>query len=263
MLAIRAPLVVQRREGGEIHRVRTHIDLYMKLSSPAERCETLVVRGAITVPTEGKKGALADCQAVLIADDPSISQLLGDAENPAHTQWNERAEKLKQRWHGGGRVVRRVRGILHELHDIIAQSVEREDETALLDFFSIPKGRGRGQSSSAPAMMAELMGKPKPFRIEKRAGGFSILPRSDSGERPESLKIHVRCAYDVLTGNPFKRFSDYDFSFFNGKLSIEKQNVDCWPTDPNAMDIETRAPDFKIDVLGFDPNRDLIIEAQG
>lgn len=264
MLAIRAPLVVQRRQGREIVRVKTHIDLFLRLAGAAEKCQTLVVRGSITVPAEGKKAALADCQAVLIAEEPSISQLLGDAENPAHTQWNERAEKLKQRWHSGGRVLRRVRGILHELHDIVAERIEREDPTALVDFFSIPKFRPGGRSANTPATMPEVTATPKPFRIEKRAGGFSILPRSESSEeRPASLKIHVRCAYDVLTGNPFKRFSDYDFSFFNGKLLIEKENVDCWPTDPNGLDIETRAKDFKVDILGFDPNRDLIIEARG
>jgi hypothetical protein len=82
--------------------------------------------------------------------------------------------------------------------------------------------------------------------------------------QPDSfpLKIHVRCAYDVLNGNPFRRFSDDDFSFFKDRLKIEKQNADCWPTDPNRVDIEARSPDFRIEVTGFDVNRDLVVEAQ-
>jgi hypothetical protein len=72
----------------------------LKPSQAGERSQTLVVRGAITVPTEGKKAHLTDCHAAVVADDALISQLLGDAENPAHTQWNERAEKLRANWTG-------------------------------------------------------------------------------------------------------------------------------------------------------------------
>jgi hypothetical protein len=66
---------------------------------------------------------------------------------------------------------------------------------------------------------------------------------------------------DVLNGNPFRRFSDDDFSFYKNSLRIQKTNADCWPTDPNEIDVEARSSDFKIDILGFDPNRDLIVEA--
>jgi hypothetical protein len=76
------------------------------------------------------------------------------------------------------------------------------------------------------------------------------------------LKIHLRCAYDVLNGNPFRRFSDDDFSFYKEGLKIQKTNADCWPTDPNEIDVEARSAEFKVDIVGFDPNRDIIVEAQ-
>jgi hypothetical protein len=39
-------------------------------------------------------------------------------------------------------------------------------------------------------------------------------------------------------------------------------NADCRPTQGNEMDVIARGPEFKIEVSGFDPNRDLIVEAQ-
>lgn len=261
MLYIRAPLSTQSKADGLRE---THVDLFLRPSQPGERSQTLVVRGSITVPTEGKKAHLPDCHAALVADDPAISQLLGDAENPAHTQWNERAEKLRANWISPYATLRRVRAVLHELHAVVADRIERDDPLALLDFFSIPKQqpkeRGRTEKTAYPQNFPEP--RPKPFRIERRAGGFTLLPNSKVAPDEFPLKIRLRCAYDVLNGNPFRRFSDHDFSFYTAQLKIEKHNADCWPTDPNAVDIEARSSDFRIEVIGFDENRDLVVEAQ-
>jgi hypothetical protein len=105
MLSVRAPLSITPRGGRPI---TSHIDLFLKAANPGERAQTLVVRGAITVPTEGKRANLMETHAALEARDEAISRLLGDAENPAHTQWNERAERLRNGWQGGGMVLRRA-----------------------------------------------------------------------------------------------------------------------------------------------------------
>src|SRR5262249_54187954 len=104
--------------------------------------------------------------------------------------------------------------------------------------------------------------KPKTFKIHKRAGGFAIVPGPgiDAGALP--LKIKIRCAYDVLTGNPFKRYSDLDFSFFSAGLQISTEGAHCWPIEPNQIDVQAERLEFSVEVSGFDSNRDLIIEAQ-
>ena len=264
MLYIRAPLSVNlKAEKGRS--LKTHIDLFLRPSIPGERSQTLVVRGSITVPTEGKKARLPDCHAALVADDPVISQLLGDSENPAHTQWNERAERLRANWTGAHTVLRRIRAVLHEIHAVVADRIERDDPLALLDFFSIPRERAKTPALRGAAEATKDLPppRPKPFRIQRRSGGFTLLPNPKVQPDSFPLKIHLRCAYDVLNGNPFRRFSDDDFSFFKDRLKIERHNADCWPTDPNQIDIEARSPDFRIEVTGFDDNRDLVVEAQG
>jgi hypothetical protein len=262
MLMIRAPVTIKNKDG-QID--KTYVDLFLKNARPGEKTQTLVVRGAITVPTEGKRMTFADSHAALIADDEAISRMLGDAENPAHTQWNERAEKLRLGWQGGGLVLRRIRSVLREIHDLIVERIERNDPFALLDFFSIPKS---GQVT--PAHRVAIVKpqdfpppQPKAFRIEKRIGGFAILPGPGLQKEKLPTRIKVRCAYDVLSGNPFRRFSEYDFSFYSVALKIDKKNADYYRNEPNEIDIEIRDLDFKVDVVGFDPNRDLIIEAQG
>jgi hypothetical protein len=105
LIFVRAPLSI--KDKNNVNHT-TNIDLFFKKTHTGERGQTLVVRGAITVPTEGRRANFLDCHAALIALDEPISRLLGDAENPAHTQWNERAEKLRAGWHRGPIVLRRV-----------------------------------------------------------------------------------------------------------------------------------------------------------
>ena len=263
MLYCRAPLSMAPKVGAPL---QSHIDLFVKAAKPGEKAQTLVVRGAITVPTEGKRAALTETHAALEARDEAISRLLGDAENPAHTQWNERAEKLRNGWQGGSMVLRRTRAALHELHAVVFDRIDREDKDALVDFFSIPKATRDGKGSTAPGKPDRELPEPRvrPFRIERKAGGFSIVSNSAAEPQASPIKLHVCCAYDVLTGNPFTRYSEYDFSLFSNDLQMEKLNADCWPTDHNEFDLEARKPEFRVDITGFDQHRDIIVlvEAQ-
>lgn len=260
LLAVRAPLQVKPKGNGATN---TSIDLYLKNATPGERVQTLVVRGSITVPVEGKKIHCPDGHAALVATDDAISKLLGDAENPAHTQWNERAEKLRMGWDGGHMALRRVRAALPELYQLVAERIERDDPLALVDFFSIPKSDRAGTTRPVVGRPEDLPpSAPKPFRIEKRAGGFAILPNGELRPEQFPMELRIRCAYDVLAGNPYSRYSEYDFSFFGPPIDIARNNADCWPNQGNELDVLARGPEFKVEVLGFDPNRDLIIEAQ-
>jgi hypothetical protein len=252
LLSARLPLQVKPRGGIA---AKTFIDLFLKSATPGERVQTLVVRGSITVPTEGKKINLPDSHAALVATDELISKLLGDAENPAHTQWNERAEKLRIGWESGGLALRRVRAALPELYSLVAERVERDDPLALLEFFSIPKSKDAGAAPPTTGRPKDLPpSEPKPFRIEKRVGGFAILP--DGGAKPDQfpIQLHVRCAYDVLSGNPYQRYSEYDFSLYRHPIQISKINADCWQTTDNEMDVVAHKAEFKVEVSGFDTN---------
>jgi hypothetical protein len=70
---------------------------------------------------------------------------------------------------------------------------------------------------------------PKPFRIDKRRGGFAILPNGRMEADQFPMQMRVRCAYDILSGNPYKRYSEYDFSFYRHGLQVVKDNADWWP----------------------------------
>jgi hypothetical protein len=175
----------------------SHVDLFLKAANPGERAQTLVVRGAITVPTEGKRAALTDTHAALEARQETISRLLGDAENPAHTRWNERAERLRNGWQSGGMVLRRVRAALHELHAVVFDRLDREDTDALVDFFSIPKPTRGGKGATV------VSGQPRDPRAT-----FERVPRISEDASSNWAWRHyganrrqTRCP----DGNPFRQ----------------------------------------------------------
>ena len=154
---------------------------------------------------------------------------------------------------GGGIALRRVRAALPELYALVAERVERDDPLALLEFFSIPKSKDAGATPPTTGRPVDLPpAAAKPFRIEKRVGGFAILP--DGNTKPDQfpMQLHVRCAYDVLSGNPYKRYSEYDFSLYRHPIQITKVNADCWQTTDNEMDVVAQNADFKVEVSGFD-----------
>lgn len=260
LLMFRTPLLARAK--GEAA-AETYVDLFLQYA-PGQKASTLVVRGSITVPGEGRKMALPDAMAALLADQELISRLLGDAENPAHTSWNERAEKLRVGWEGGGALLRQVRRVLGDLYNVLAETIERDDPDALVDFFSIPKrdqgsvSRPNKPSAGPPEDLPPA--KPKPFQISRLQDGFVI--QAAKGLQKEDLpeKISVRVAYDILAGNPFNRFSDLDFNFF-GDIRIDRENVHCKITGANTLELEPSASDFRVGAYGFDPNRDLIVEA--
>ena len=141
-MAVRAPLQIKPR--GDIAET-TYIDLFLKNATPGERVQTLVVRGSITVPTEGKKINLPDSHAALVATDELISKLLGDAENPAHTQWNERAEKLRFGWEGGGSALRRDNIQEHHVALVAAAQIMMAGVPAFAEFRRDYEPRRRNQ----------------------------------------------------------------------------------------------------------------------
>lgn len=195
LLAIRAPIRIKPKEGRE---TVTHVDLFLKGATPGERTQTLVVRGSITVPTEGKKISLPDSHSALIATEDPISKLLGDAENPAHTQWNERAEKLRAGWEGGWSALRRVRAAVPELYALVAERIERDDPLAFLEFFSIPKSERAGETrptTGRPKDLPPLDAEAVPDRETQGRLCHSFEWQHEAGSIPDATTGSVRLRY--------------------------------------------------------------------
>jgi hypothetical protein len=88
--------------------------------------------------------------------------------------------------------LRRVRAVLHELHSVVFDRLDREDANALVDFFSIPKPTRRGNEGEIrpgkPSAPPDA--RPHPFRIERKIGASPscrILPSPPRSFPPDYI----------------------------------------------------------------------------
>ena len=70
-------------------------------------------------------------------------------------------------------------------------------------------------------------------------------------------------AYDVASGNPYKKYSPLDFKLGNRdaiSIALSKDTAMLKSCKENSMELEVSGAPFKINVTGFDFNRDLKVK---
>lgn len=271
LVQVRLPVTLTpRREGQRL----SWIDLFLQRATDDLPEYAVFVRGNMVVPGE-RRWAPAVGYAAMVADDNDIVQFLGDAENPAHTDWNERAEKLRAGWRGHANALRAVRHSLRNLHRLLVTEDRTPDHTALAAFFPRPGdsdspsalGTGppaAGLGNRAPDRPVQpIVRARRPWAIRPRKGGFSIVPGTRARECPYPYGIRILVAYDVPRGNPFKRYSLLDFDL-GTSVGITKSHagVTIKTEEDNSVEAVLMRPDFAIEFLGFDTERDLVVRVE-
>jgi hypothetical protein len=262
LIHIRAPVALRHRSRGEL---QSHFDLFL-LATDGEGY-ALVVRGAITLPLEAREFRSRRALGALIARDSAAVEFLGDAENPAHTKWNGKAEKLTANWTAASQRLREIRTSLNSIADLLVQAQEKVERNAFIDVLSVPGGdSGGSQDRQRRKVVIPPFVSPKPaqlrkFKIQERRGGFAIRGASGLSANDLPLEIQVTAGYDVLRGNPLKKHSPFDFDFLKNEISLEPTGALVTPITANSLRIVVRDLDFCLEASGFDTNRDLVVRA--
>lgn len=240
-------------------------DVFLQNPETPGESYSLFVRGALTIPGERRWFGNIAAYGAMVARGGSVADLLGDAENPAHTSWNATAEKLTRRWKGGDAAVRAVRHAPRQLQQLLGGKIEQKDPDALVDFFSLidenaePKARRR-RKSARPRPKVEP--RERSFLVHGREGGFSLVAGPGAQKWAYPCQIRIRCAYDIIGSDPFKRWSAFDFSLEKDEIALELENAEIAQRKGNSVRVNLTAPDFSLRASGFDVNRDLLVEAR-
>jgi hypothetical protein len=64
-------------------------------------------------------------------------------------------------------------------------------------------------------------------------------------------------AYEVRSGNPFKKYTPLDFEVSRDPIHVRAEGVKLMLCRENTIVIEVVRPDFNLTVNGFDTRRDL------
>jgi hypothetical protein len=93
-------------------------------------------------------------------------------------------------------------------------------------------------------------------------GGFSL--RGGPGLKAEDLplSLSVLTAYEIRSGNPFKKYNPCDYRLEESPIRIVNSGItDLRPT-AQRVDFIATTNDFHLEVSGFDLHRDLKLKVE-
>lgn len=206
-------------------------------------------------------------RAIVIIDDNKLSQLLGDSENPAHTEWQRNSKNFKGEYVDGDKVISFVTSSIQKLYAFLHTPAEGIEKNLLDEFFWVDiteekdTDDGRGDEdggTKTPDPDLDLDRKKKKISITNSKNGVVI----SNADGPINSQVKLRFAYKGARGNSFKRYSIYDFELDKAPIKTEFDNVNVKGLGGNILTFIPTETDFKVKVEGFDINRDLIVDVK-
>ena len=265
-IAIRIPVQIRRKK--DATRDRSFFDVYLQRTGQPRDGRPLFIREGLIIPDVRGRSA-PGVRSIVVAEHGGIATLLGDSENPAHTEWQSKSSNFKEKYLYGPSYLRFVCDSVANVVRRIANAPDEEDPSVLLDIFSLPtdgdsgnRGKGRskkdGGKDEPPPNETPPPPKPKPFSLHRIEDGFKITPVDTSAPHPKVLI--VTAAYDVRRGNPFQKWVVADFTFKS--LNCVARNARFERLEGNKAVVLVDGPDFEIAIHGFDTWRDLKVNVK-
>ena len=268
--AVRVPMRV--REKGKDPRL-TEFKIFLEEDRAADGRPVFVRDGILISDVRASRDA--GIRSLVIADDKPLSSLLGDAENPAHTQWQRESSNFRGKYDYGDACLRFVVQGVHEILARLRARDEEGDPWLLADVFFLddpagepkpsgrpqPDGQRKKETDDPPPPMPPT--NPKFYRVQSARGGFSLMPGTvPPPSLPQRLRLDV--AYDVRKGNPFFKYAADDFRLLQGSVRVEgkEQGLKLVKAEENSLHIELRDATFALSLTGFDTKRDLIVRVR-
>jgi len=222
---------------------------FLEKDSSLTRPENLFVRDGITISgiSSLDKGLV---RGVVIIHDIDLARMLGDSENPAHTEWQPDSRNFKGKYIDGKETLVFVKATLKKIYDQLQRPIEGIQKDLLIDFFSIPietqkqeekkpkdlAGKNdKGDEDSEEPEIPGLKGKKRPFIVEKIVSGLKIIKNPVAEELPETIKLKL--GYDVPRGNPVKSYQELDFDVAKAPIGIESSGVYFIKKEKNELGV--------------------------
>jgi hypothetical protein len=262
VVGFRVPVVVSPAQG-DPH--PSYFDAFFQRAPSLVRGDYHFIRQGITI-TEIKTPTQRGVRAMFVAKDPVLCGLLGDSENPAHTQWEERNRHFQDKYKDGVVLLRFLKQSLANIADFLIQAQEGIDTDLLSGLFFVELDQteksssasgtrdARGERPFAP-FAVDVHSNHEAFVLARCEGGFKISAKPSDGASPVSLEIEV--AYEVRRGDPFRKYSPLDFDLARAPFEVLTKGAHVQSQAGNRLQVIVAAPEFTVLVQGFDPHRDV------
>jgi hypothetical protein len=197
-------------------------------------------------------------------DRGPLATLLGDSENPSHTEWQATSRNFKDKYVYGGLAIDFVSNFAAEVLKRVHASSRELDRTLLLDLFADlgPEIAPETKKKRQPDKTKEVetppdlpVPKPPRYRIDQTENGFSI--RSSADSLPPGSELTIKAAYETVKGNPFKAYDRNDFELTDRDMRVEVSGADVLVREGNELKVRVSGAELEVRVSGFDVNRDV------
>ena len=257
-VAVRVPVWVDPQAGSP---VRSSFDVYMMREGTYDAGRPCFLRDGVII-SDVKGGRTRGLRSLVVVKRGPLATLLGDSENPAHTQWQKDSSHFRNRPGRDKKTIGFVVNSVASILRLITDSDSEEDETSLLDFFFLPPREGEvtKRRKDEPPPPPPPPPKPQPFRVTRVERGFTVT-RGDTTREPARV-LDVMVAYQTRRGNPFVQYDRADFVVDRPPIHLEQRGLEVLFRKDNRIQAAIREPDFSLTVTGFDGRRDLRIRVQ-
>jgi len=265
-LAFQVPLSFQCKGRKAIQ--KASFTVYLEKDETLDKAEDHFIRQGITIP-EVSSLKHKGIRAIVSISDPALSSFLGDAENPAHTEWERNSRKFKMKYIRGPSTLDFVKTSPREIVKILTRPPKGRDKNLLRHLFALgdntedPAGQGSRKTKGDESGQADgdiFVGVEGAayLRLSAIKGGFRLTRRPGTPKVPRHITVWM--AYEVRSGNPFKKYTTLDFDVGQAPVQIYPEGCRLLLAKQNAVQVEVLRGDFKLTVTGFDPHRDLRVK---
>lgn len=267
-VAVRVPVTVRSKRNGSTD---SYFDIYLVPDKDCDGRPLFVREGIIISDVRGARAR--EVRSIVVIEHRPLAALLGDSENPAHTQWQKDSSNFRGMYTYGPGMIEFVTHSVSELLAIVTRSSQKADPSLTVDFFSIeppendddgvdserrrPKLR-KGEETGEQSV--EVEARPTRILIRRQSGGFTVI--QGGSPPPAPFLIELRCAYDVRSGNALKKWAPPDFTSNSPQIPVVCEGaVELKQAKGNWLLLQVNGPEFHVSVTGFDKARDVYVRA--
>lgn len=223
------------------------------------------IRESLRIPS-ASSSSIEDAVALVVVEEGDLGKFLGDAENPAHTEW--RPKGLAQKYLFAGGTLEFVQLAPFELWQMIVGRRQPDITISLKDVFGLDiqetgsdgpgtRGQKKGKHTGRPDVPNK---RPRRYRLTQTRDGFRLTNSDDGTATYVGSEITVKVAYAVRHGSGFAKWKPADFKLEAPPISTKHSGVTILSNAGKVLRFRIERIPYEVEMSGFDTNRDLEIK---
>jgi len=240
---------------------------FLEKDATLEKPENHFIRKGITI-TGINSLRSPGARGIVLVDDEKLITLIGDAENPAHTEIQKDSRNFKDKYIDGDKCLSFIEKTLQKLFDELQKPAKGLEKDLLSDFFFIPEEK-EGETDVMPDDdsdgnannddKVDIQGHPSKTKIFKSANGFKVI-KNPSGKSTANCVFEIKLGYRTSRGDSISKYEKLDFDINELPIKISFSGLTILKSIENEIGFKVNNDNFDLEVAGFDPRRDLVIK---